>query len=42
MTNYNEPATAAAAPHAIPVRPKVRWTTAGPLLVGALGVMLAA
>ena len=39
---YREPATAAVVPHAIPVRPKVWWATAGPLLVGALGVMLAA
>jgi hypothetical protein len=39
--HYREPVTAAV-PHAAPVRQKVRWATAGPLLVGALGVALAA
>lgn len=38
---YREPVTAVV-PHATPVHEKVSCATAGPLLVGALGVMLAA
>ena len=37
---YSEPVTAVVH-HAPPVR-RIRWTTAGPLVVGAVGVMLAA
>ena len=38
--SYSEPVTAVIH-HAPPVR-RIRWTTAGPLIVGTIGVMLAA